>query len=90
MICLKKMANMLHINRRTYSAYETGANEWLVYILVEIAKLFNTTADYLLSLIDWVRILKDKIKMESNNLDKCFIILNRFLENYHNQAKSVF
>ena len=48
----KEMANMLHINRRTYSAYETGANEWLVYILVEIAKLFNTTADYLLSLID--------------------------------------
>lgn len=48
----KEMANMLHINRRTYSAYETGANEWPVDIVVEIAKLFKTSTDYLLNLTD--------------------------------------
>ena len=56
----KEMANILHINRRTYSAYETGPNEWPVDIVVEIAKLFNTTTDYLLSLTDEQESLKTR------------------------------
>ena len=52
MICLKKMANMLHINRRTYSAYETGPNERPIDIVIEIAKLFKTSTDYLFNLTD--------------------------------------
>ena len=56
----KEMANIININRRTYSAYETGANEWPVDIVVEIAKLFNTTTDYLLSLTDEQESLKTR------------------------------
>ena len=34
----QKIADMLYINRRTYSAYETGVNNLPVEILVKLAK----------------------------------------------------
>lgn len=48
----QKIADMLYINRRTYSAYETGVNNLPVEILVKLAKIYNTSTDYILGLTD--------------------------------------
>ena len=42
------IANMLGINRRTYSAYETGVRSLPVEILLQLADIFETSTDYLL------------------------------------------
>ncbi|MEG0020665.1 MAG: helix-turn-helix transcriptional regulator [Oscillospiraceae bacterium] len=46
------IADLLYINRRTYSAYETGVNALPVEILISLAKIYNTSTDYLLGLSD--------------------------------------
>lgn len=48
----KKLADMLHINRRTYSAYETGVNAVPLDILAALARIYHTSTDYLLGLTD--------------------------------------
>lgn len=42
------MADILHINRRTYSAYENGVNAMTPETLIKIAEFHNTSIDYLL------------------------------------------
>ena len=42
------MADILHINRRTYSAYENGVNSMTPETLLKIAEFHNTSVDYLL------------------------------------------
>lgn len=46
------VADLLGVNRRTYSAYENGINTMSPEILVALAKLHNTSVDYLLDLSD--------------------------------------
>ena len=48
----QNLADMLHINRRTYSAYENSVNAVPLDILVEIARIYRTSTDYLLGLTD--------------------------------------
>lgn len=48
----QKLADMLHINRRTYSAYETGVNSIPLDILITLAHIYSTSTDYLLGLTD--------------------------------------
>ena len=48
----QRMADLLHINRRTYSAYETGVNAVPLEILMEIARIHGTSVDYLLGRTD--------------------------------------
>lgn len=48
----QKMADILHINRRTYSAYETGVNAIPLDILITLAHMYHTSTDYLLGLTD--------------------------------------
>ena len=48
----QKLADMLHINRRTYSAYENGVNAMNPEILIALAKIYNTSVDYLLGLTE--------------------------------------
>ncbi len=48
----QKLADMLHINRRTYSAYETGVNSIPLDILITLARIYDTSTDYLLGLTD--------------------------------------
>ena len=48
----QKIADMLFINRRTYCAYENGINAMNPEILIKLAKLYNTSVDYLLGLTD--------------------------------------
>ena len=51
----QKLADMLHINCRTYSAYETGVNAIPLDILAALARIYGTSTDYLLGLTDEVR-----------------------------------
>ena len=46
------MADILHINRRTYSAYENGVNAVPLDIMISLARLYNVSTDYLLNLTD--------------------------------------
>lgn len=46
----QEIADMLHINRRTYSAYENGVNSMTPEMLIKIAAIHNTSVDYLLGL----------------------------------------
>ncbi len=46
------MADILHINRRTYSAYENGINSMTPETLCKIADFYGTSVDYLLNRTD--------------------------------------
>ncbi|MBQ9412276.1 MAG: helix-turn-helix transcriptional regulator [Oscillospiraceae bacterium] len=48
----QELADLLHINRRTYSAYENGVNAVPIDILISIARLYDVSTDYLLDLTD--------------------------------------
>ena len=48
----QQMADMLFINRRTYSSYEVGSRSIPVEILGKIADIFNTSIDYLVGRTD--------------------------------------
>ena len=45
----QQMADILNINRRTYSAYENGINSMTPETLCKIADFHNTSVDYLLN-----------------------------------------
>ncbi len=46
------IASKLNIKQNTYSQYETGAREISIDILISLAKLYNTSTDYILCLTD--------------------------------------
>ncbi|MGX8711343.1 MAG: helix-turn-helix domain-containing protein [bacterium] len=46
------VADLLFINRRTYSAYENGVNAMSPEILVKLSEMYQTSVDYLLGLTD--------------------------------------
>lgn len=48
----QEMADILHINRRTYSAYENSTNSMTPEALCKIASFHNTSVDYLLERTD--------------------------------------
>ena len=48
----QQMADMLFINRRTYSSYETGVRGLPIETLCQIADIFGTSTDYLLDRTD--------------------------------------
>ena len=48
----QEIADILHINRRTYSAYENGVNAIPLDILEQLAYLHQTSTDYLLGITD--------------------------------------
>lgn len=48
----QQMADLLHINRRTYSTYETGVSSMSPEILSDIANIHHTSVDYLLGRTD--------------------------------------
>lgn len=51
----KDIANYLNIAPRTYSGYENGSRNIPVQIVVELAKYYNTTTDYILNLTDNIK-----------------------------------
>jgi transcriptional regulator with XRE-family HTH domain len=48
----QKIADLLFINRRTYSAYENGVNAMNPEVLARLARIHETSVDYLLGLTD--------------------------------------
>lgn len=44
----QQIADILFINRRTYSSYENGVRKMPIEILSRIADIFNTSTDYLI------------------------------------------
>ena len=55
----QEMADILHINRRTYSAYENGVNSMTPETLCKIADFHNTSTDYLLNRTDNIKPYKN-------------------------------
>lgn len=47
-----QVADLLFVNRRTYSCYETGSHTIPPEILSKLADLFNTSVDYLMERTD--------------------------------------
>lgn len=56
----QQMADLLFINRRTYSAYENGVNAMSPEVLIKLARIHRTSVDYLLGLTDNPEPYKDK------------------------------
>lgn len=48
----KEIAELLSLNRRTYSSYETGDRTIPPDILIKLAHIHNISVDYLLGLTD--------------------------------------
>lgn len=48
----RQMAEMLHITRSAYSAYENGANAFPIDVLIQLSHIYNTSIDYLLDETD--------------------------------------
>lgn len=48
----KAVAAVLHCSQQVYSNYELGQRDIPTAILIELAKLYNTTTDYILGLAD--------------------------------------
>ena len=46
------VANLLHVARTSYCAYENGVSEFSPENLIVLAKLYDTSIDYLLGLTD--------------------------------------
>ena len=44
----KEVARYLHVSQQTYSNYERGRRDILVFVVVELAKYYKVSADYLL------------------------------------------
>lgn len=46
----KEIADYLHIKQNTYSQYENGQRQIPIDMLIQLAKFYNTSVDYLLGL----------------------------------------
>ena len=61
------VAKVLHMSQTGYSKYEVGTNDIPTVILINLAKFYNTSVDYLLGLTNikrpYPRDKKDKIKI---------------------------
>lgn len=47
-----EVAEYLHLNREVYRRYEKGEREIPVWALIQLARLYGTTTDYILGLSD--------------------------------------
>lgn len=47
-----QIAKILNMSQTGYSKYETGENDVPTKILIELAKFYNTSTDYILELTD--------------------------------------
>ena len=58
----QKIADMLHISRSAYSAYENGANAVPIEVLIRLSEIHGTSVDFLLELTDETEPYKRKRK----------------------------
>ncbi len=48
----KNLAEYLHCSQVAYSRYELGTRDIPTQVLIDLAKFYNTTTDYILGLTD--------------------------------------
>ncbi len=48
----KEIADFLHIKQNTYSQYENGQRQLPIEILIQLAKYYKVSTDYILELSD--------------------------------------
>ena len=48
----EQVAKYLHVKQNTYSQYENGQRQLPLSCLIELAKLYETSTDYILGLTD--------------------------------------
>ncbi len=53
-LSIREMAKLLNLTKDTYNNYERGISKMPCDVLYNICKLFNTSADYLLGLVDFI------------------------------------
>lgn len=46
----KEIANILNMSQTGYSKYEVGTNDIPTKVLIQLAKFYNTSVDYILGL----------------------------------------
>ena len=51
-ISQKEIADVLHIKQNTYSQYETGKRQLPIDVLIQLAKYYKVSTDYILELED--------------------------------------
>ena len=51
----KHLAEYLHCSQVAYSRYELGTRDVPTQVLIDLAKFYNTTTDYILGLSDKIR-----------------------------------
>lgn len=50
-----KIAKFLNMSQTGYSKYEVGTNDIPTKILIQLAKFYNTSVDYLLGITDEIK-----------------------------------
>ena len=51
----KHLAQYLHCSQVAYSKYELGTRDIPTQVLIDLAKFYNTTTDYILGLTDKIK-----------------------------------
>ena len=81
-ISKQKASKMIGVSQPTYLRYESGEREPSIHVLKEIAKVFNTSVDYLLGISDSNS--PDFITIEKKENPEVFSII----QNYKNWNES--
>lgn len=55
-----KVAQYLNMSQTGYSKYETGENDIPTKVLIDLAKFYNTSVDYLLELTDEMKPYRER------------------------------
>lgn len=61
----KKIAEILNMSQTGYSKYETGENDIPTRILIELAKFYHTSVDYLLGITDEINPYEKNTSIET-------------------------
>ena len=51
----KEIAKILNMSQTGYSKYEVGTNDVPTKVLIQLAKFYNTSVDYILGLTDEIK-----------------------------------
>lgn len=57
----KELSKILNMSQTGYSKYEVGTNDIPTKILIQLAKFYNTSVDYILGLTDEIKPYKREI-----------------------------
>lgn len=70
----KEVAEILKVSRSSISSYEQNKNQPDLHVVIELAKLFNVSTDYLLGLSEYKTSWVDETECISTNSDNVKIV----------------